>query len=85
VNGKLRDKVDVPVGISKENAQAAALASENVQNFLEGKAQKKVIYVPERLVNIVVEIEKKSLRILIRADKARIFSLNHRNKMFRVA
>ncbi len=53
VNGRLRDKVDVAVGISKEKAQAIALASENVQNFLEGKTPKKVIYVPGRLINIV--------------------------------
>ena len=54
VNGKLRDKIEVPVGISKEKAQEAALQSENVQNFIAGKTPKKVIYVPGRLVNIVV-------------------------------
>jgi leucyl-tRNA synthetase len=54
VNGKLRDKVDVAVGISKEDAQQAAMQSENVINFLEGKTPKKVIYVPGRLINIVV-------------------------------
>jgi len=54
VNGKLRDKVDMPVGATKAEAQEAALASENVQNFLDGKSPKKVIYVPGRLVNIVV-------------------------------
>jgi len=42
------------VGISKEKAQEAALQSENVQNFIAGKTPKKVIYVPGRLVNIVV-------------------------------
>jgi len=54
VNGRLRDKVNVPVGIDKEKAQEIALASENVQNFMNDKAPKKVIYVPGRLINVVV-------------------------------
>jgi leucyl-tRNA synthetase len=54
VNGKLRDRLTVPVNISADEAKAAALASENVQPFLEGGEPKKVIYVPGRLVNIVV-------------------------------
>jgi len=52
-NGKLRDRVDVPVGISKEKAKEVALACENVVNFLDVKTPKKVIYVPGRLINIV--------------------------------
>ena len=54
VNGKLRDRLTAPVNISEEEAKAAALESENVQPYLEGKTPKKVIYVPGRLVNIVV-------------------------------
>jgi leucyl-tRNA synthetase len=54
VNGKLRDRLVVPVNINKEDAKAAALASENVIAYLDGKTPKKVIYVPGRLVNIVV-------------------------------
>jgi leucyl-tRNA synthetase len=54
VNGKLRDRLTVSVGIGEDEAKAAALASENVTSFLEGKTPKKVIYVPGRLVNIVV-------------------------------
>jgi len=54
VNGKLRDRLVVPADIDEERAKQAALDSENVQNFLEGKQPKKVIYVPGRLVNIVV-------------------------------
>ncbi len=54
VNGKLRDRLVVPVNITEAQAKQAALDSENVQNFIEGKQPKKVIYVPERLVNIVV-------------------------------
>jgi leucyl-tRNA synthetase len=54
VNGKLRDKITVPVNISKEEAQAAALNSQSVQKVLEGKNPRQVIVVPGRLVNIVV-------------------------------
>jgi leucyl-tRNA synthetase len=54
INGKLRDRLMVPADIDEEQATQAALRSENVQNFLEGKEPKKLIYVPGRLVNIVV-------------------------------
>jgi leucyl-tRNA synthetase len=53
VNGKLRDKLIVPVDISEEKAKELALANETVQRFLEGAAPRKVIYVPGKLVNIV--------------------------------
>lgn len=54
VNGKVRDRMEVPADISEEAAKEAALASENVQSHLNGKSPRKVIYVPGRLVNIVV-------------------------------
>ena len=54
VNGKLRDKVNVPVEISEEKAKKTALASEKVQAYLAGKQPRKVIYVSGRLVNIVI-------------------------------
>jgi len=54
VNGKLRDKVQVSVGISEEKAKEIALASEHVQKFFGDKEPRKVIYVPGRLVNIVL-------------------------------
>lgn len=44
----------MPVDISEELAKSAALESENVQSYLAGKQPKKIIYVPGRLVNIVV-------------------------------
>ncbi|MFD1787392.1 leucine--tRNA ligase [Sphingomonas floccifaciens] len=53
VNGKLRDTLTVPKGSAKDALQAAALASAGVQRILEGAAPKKVIVVPDRLVNIV--------------------------------
>ena len=54
VNGKLRDRIVVPVDISQEDAEMTALASPGAAPYLEGKEIRKVIVVPGRLVNIVV-------------------------------
>lgn len=54
VNGKVRDKVEVAATISEEEAKELALGRERIQRWLEGKQVRKVIYVPGRLVNIVV-------------------------------
>ena len=54
VNGKLRATIELPPGTSKPEAEAAALANENVQRFLEGKVPSKVIVVPNRIVNVVL-------------------------------
>ncbi|TCP13671.1 leucyl-tRNA synthetase [Crenobacter luteus] len=54
VNGKLRGSVTVPADADRGAIEAAAMANENVQKFMEGKPAKKVIVVPGRLVNIVV-------------------------------
>ncbi len=52
VNGKLRGSITVAKDADKASIEAAALANENVQKFLEG-APKKIIVVPGKLVNIV--------------------------------
>jgi len=54
VNGKLRDRLTLPANVCDEDAKAAAMDSENVQHYLAGKDPRKIIYVPGRLVNIVV-------------------------------
>jgi len=54
VNGKVRDRITVPVGISEDAARQLALDSEIVQKHLEGKPPRKVILVPGKLVNIVI-------------------------------
>jgi leucyl-tRNA synthetase len=54
VNGKLRDVIKVPSAATKEEIQAAAQASEKVQQYIEGKPIKKMVIVPKKLVNIVV-------------------------------
>jgi leucyl-tRNA synthetase len=53
VNGKLRDTVKAAKGAAKDALEAMALANPNVQRMLDGAAPKKVIVVPDRLVNIV--------------------------------
>ena len=53
VNGKVRDRLEMPAGTSKEEAEQSALAAPKVQSYLEGRQIRKVIVVPERLVNIV--------------------------------
>jgi leucyl-tRNA synthetase len=54
VNGKLRGTIRVPKEASREAIQEAALANPAVQKFLEGKAPKKIVVVPGRLVNLVI-------------------------------
>lgn len=54
VNGKLRDKLPVGAGIGQKEAEKLAIASERVQKFLGGKSPQKVIYIRDRLINIVV-------------------------------
>jgi leucyl-tRNA synthetase len=53
INGKLRDTVSAPRGLDRAAAEALALASANVQRQLGGAAPRKIIVVPDRLVNIV--------------------------------
>ena len=56
VNGKLRDKFDdVSVDIGEEEAKALALGSPRVQSQVEGHEIQRVLFVPRRLVNIVVK------------------------------
>jgi leucyl-tRNA synthetase len=54
VNGKVRDRIVVPADAGEEQIKSAALASEVVQKFLEGKPPKKVIYVKGKMVSVVV-------------------------------
>jgi len=54
VNGRVRDKITVTRGIGREEAQKLALASEKVTKYLQKGKPKKVIFVPDRLINFVV-------------------------------
>jgi leucyl-tRNA synthetase len=55
VNGKVRAKLELSKSADEASATAAALADEHVQKYLEGKEPTKVVYVPGRLVSIVVK------------------------------
>ncbi len=55
INGKLRYKLQLPVNLSKEETEETALASDRIQELLNGKSIVKVIVVPNKLVNIVVK------------------------------
>lgn len=55
VNGKVRGKKEVEVGISEEDAISTALEDEGVKRNIEGKEVIKKIYVPNKLVNIVIK------------------------------
>ena len=55
INGKRRDEITVAKGLDRASIEAVALALESVIRQLEGKTVKKVIVVPDRIVNIVCE------------------------------
>jgi len=54
VNGKMRDVMKVPADADNTTLEAAALTSEKVKAFIDGKVIKKIIVVPKKMVNIVV-------------------------------
>jgi leucyl-tRNA synthetase len=54
VNGKVRARMPMNRGITQVDAQTAALADENVRKFIEGRQTRKVIFVQDRLLNLVV-------------------------------
>ena len=54
VNGKLRDKMLIPVSISEAEAKELALGRKRVQAYTDGKRLTRIIYVPKRVVNIVI-------------------------------
>ena len=55
VNGRVRDRLQVPVQISQAEAERLALASPRVQSFINDKRVDRTVYVPGRLVNVVVK------------------------------
>ena len=55
INGKVREKADVPAGLDKAGLEEAVLAMDSVKALMEGKNVVKVIAVPGKLVNIVVK------------------------------
>jgi leucyl-tRNA synthetase len=54
VNGKVRDTISAPIDISEKEAKELALGSEKIQKWVEGKEIKKVIFVKNRLINLII-------------------------------
>ena len=54
VNGKVRGKIRIARDSSEEEARNAALSDGNVQKHIEGKSVRKVVYVPGRILNVIV-------------------------------
>ncbi len=55
VNGKVRGKIELPVGVSEEDAKQKAFDDASVKKWIEGKTIASVVYVPGRLMNVVVK------------------------------
>jgi leucyl-tRNA synthetase len=53
-NGKMRFKLELPVNCNAKEAEEAMLNNENSQKWLEGKSPKKVIFVPNKIINVVI-------------------------------
>jgi leucyl-tRNA synthetase len=55
INGKLRGRIRIPFGATKELSEQRALADDKIQQFLQGKQIVKIIVIPDKLVNIVAK------------------------------
>ena len=55
INGKLRARIELAPGSDQEVAMAAAMAELNVSKYIDGKTVRKVIYIADRLLNIVAK------------------------------
>ncbi len=55
INGRIRDKISVETGISQKEAEKLALSQEKIKIWLKDKKVKKIIFVPNRLINFVLE------------------------------
>jgi leucyl-tRNA synthetase len=53
-NGKLRFMLDLPIGINPQEVEAAVVAAQESQKWLNGNPPKKVIFVPKKIINVVV-------------------------------
>ena len=53
VDGKLRDRLEMPAGVAEQEAQEQALKSPNVRRALDGKQPARAVFVPDRLINLV--------------------------------
>lgn len=54
INGKVRDKIELSIDLAEKEAKALVLKREIVQKWLAGKKIKKVIFIPQKLINLVI-------------------------------
>ena len=54
VNGKLRDKLEIERDISADKAKELALSSQRIKQHIQNMKTEKIIYIPNKLINIVV-------------------------------
>ena len=54
INGKVRGKVTIARAAREDEAREAALAEENVKRFVADKVVKKIVYVPGRILNVII-------------------------------
>ena len=54
INGKMRANIEIALGISQEEVEKIVLANAEVQKYIDGKPIKKIIFVPKKIVNVVV-------------------------------
>jgi leucyl-tRNA synthetase len=54
VNGKVRARIQAPAGSSQDDVHALALQEANIRRYVEGKQIRKLVYIPDRLLNMVV-------------------------------
>jgi leucyl-tRNA synthetase len=59
INGKVRDKISANAGLSQKEAEKLALASPKIQNWLAAKKPEKIIFIPDKLINIVASVVDK--------------------------
>ncbi|MBU1136898.1 leucine--tRNA ligase, partial [Patescibacteria group bacterium] len=54
INGKMRDRIETSKDLTEKQAKELALSSEKIKKWLKGKEPKKIIYIPKRLINLVI-------------------------------
>jgi len=54
INGKIRDKVEIEKGISREKVEEIVFSREKTQKWIKDKEIKKIIFVPDKLINLVI-------------------------------
>ncbi|NOY35902.1 MAG: leucine--tRNA ligase [bacterium] len=58
INGKTRDVFEAPAGISEEEVKVLTLERENVKKWLIGKSVRKTVFVPDKLINLIIGDQK---------------------------